>query len=268
MANEHTIRQMELGDWDAFSQLDKEIFPDDMMREEWFRLALEREAVFALDINGVLAGLLILSQFGSRDGILRRIGVAGVHQGEGYGKLLMRYAIEWFHDKDFERAHLYTQDFNLTAQNLYKQFGFRVSGMSWQYFVPFKSLNPSGKYTCQEISESEIRDVGEKYGETLPEEQLRRFLSSDQSYVMSLKNHSGELKGVCRFIPELPGCYPFLIERTACFDDFLSGIRHLGRPEFDYVRVTFSDFPRLANLCRERGYKLHHRLFKMTLELR
>jgi GNAT superfamily N-acetyltransferase len=258
---------MRADDWHAFNRIDKELFPDDVMRERWFllTLTLEREKFLALDVGGRLAGMLILARSGEHVGHLRRIGVAKAHQRMGYGRLLTRYAIDWFRKEGFKRAYLYTQDFNIPAQNLYAQFGFQVSGTSWQYIVPFQSVTPSGGFICQEIDESEIPEVEAEYPREFPTERIQRDLSSDRFQVMTLRNHSGELRGACRFFPELPGC-TFAIDETDCFDDFIIGIRHLC-PDFDSVQVTFSDCPPLADLCSERGYTLHHRLLRMTLEL-
>ena len=50
-------------------------------------------------------------------------------------------------------------------------------------------------------------------------------------------------------------------------DDYVEGIRHYARPEFDYIRLTFTDNPELAQLCNSRGYRLHHTLFKMEAAL-
>ncbi|MFX1562477.1 MAG: hypothetical protein ACFFDP_04135, partial [Promethearchaeota archaeon] len=96
--------------------------------------------------------------------------------------------------------------------------------------------------------------------------QIRRFI--DKGYlVFTLKSLGGKIVGACRFTPSFPGCFPFEIENIDSFDDFISGLRPYSLPQFDFVRVTFTDNDELAQLCNSRSYKLHHLLYKMQLEL-
>lgn len=266
MTADYTIRSMTREDWEKYRKLDVEIFPNNKTNKKSFQELLKREGFYCLEVNGSIIGVLILNEFGDNEGHLQRIGVAKDYQGQGYGKLLMKHALNWFRVQDCESVHLYTQDFNTAAQGLYKQFGFEIVGKSWHYFVPFASIEPECKCTCQEISREEINEVGEKYEEQLPVGQIRRYLSSERNHVLTLRAHSGELRGACRFAPKFPGCFPFLIEDIECFDDFISGVEALSLPKFEYVRLTFTNHPNLADLCENRDYKLHQRLYKMKLE--
>lgn len=253
-------------DWTAYREVDNEIFPNNRISGEGFKKLVEEEDFYALEVEGKLAGVLILSLFGDDEGHLRRLGVAKGYQGRGHGKRLMNYALEWFRSKGCDSVQLYTQDFNNVAQSLYTQFGFEIAGTSWHYFVPFDSIWPKGKCTCREISEEEIEEVGQQYETELPTAQIRRYLSAGRHHILVLKGHSGELRGACRFAPKFPGCFPFLIEDISCFDDFIAGVEPFSLPKFDYIRVTFTDYPRLADLCENRDYDLHQRLYKMRLE--
>lgn len=180
----------------------------------------------------------------------------------------MKHAIEWFRkQKIIKQIHLYTQDHNKVAQNLYKKFGFRISGKTWHYFIPFDSLRPLNIYTCQEILENEINPVGEKYADALPAAQIKRFLTYDEFHVLTLKNNNDDIVGACRFTPDFPGCFPFVIDNFDAFDDFLVGLKQYSLPDYDHIRVTFTDYPKLAQLCEERMYKLHTKLYKMILVL-
>ncbi|RLI59220.1 MAG: hypothetical protein DRO87_03655 [Candidatus Thorarchaeota archaeon] len=261
------IREMKAEDWPEFHSIDVEIFPDDMMERDWFMKWVERDGFYALEDGGQLVGMLIVAPFGDHDGHLGRIGVAKGHQGKGYGKALMQYAIEWFRRRRTRRVHLYTQDFNSTAQGLYRRFGFEPSGTTWHYFIPFSSLEPSHLCTCQKIGNDEIECVGAKCGEAMPASQIRRFLSNDRYVVLTLKDSSGAIVGACRFTPSFPGCFPFVVDGAGHFDDFIAGVERFALPGYDYVRVTFTDYPDIAEVCKERGYRLHHRLYKMTLDL-
>ena len=85
--------------------------------------------------------------------------------------------------------------------------------------------------------------------------------------MLTLKDKNSRIVGACRFDPQFPGCFPFEIAETESFDDFINGLRSHSLPTFDYIRITFTDQPKLAELCEERGYKLHHRLYQMMADL-
>lgn len=267
MSNSAIVRRMQETDWDSIHRIEVEIFPDDPMNNEWFMKRLDRDGCFALEDRNQVIGLLIVAPFGEDEGHLGKIGVAASHQGKGYGKILMQHAIQWFKSHgNIRKVHLYTQDHNSTAQGLYRSFGFQISGTTWHYFIPFGSLTPRGQHTCQKIEEKEIDSVGKKYP-ALPAAQIRRFMEYDEHLVLTLKDNVGTIHGVCRFTPEFPGCFPFLIDRQELLDDFIYGVKAFGLQKYDYVRLTFTDYPMIAEVCENRGYKLHHRLFKMTLDL-
>ncbi len=262
-----SIRAMRDEDWEQFHKMDAQIFPEDGIEEKFFRKRIEREGFFALTQEGQIIGNLIVTRFGKDEAHLGRIGVAKAEQGKGYGSLLMQHSIEWFRNEGgIREVHLYTQDFNKSAQSLYKKFGFKRAGTTWHYFVPYDTLEPIGMYTCQEILEEEIDSVGSMFP-SIPSEAIRRFLSYDDQHVLTLKEESGIIEGVCRFTPSFPGCFPFEISKIDCFDDFVIGIKEFSLPDYDYCRVTFTDLIELAELCEKREYRLHHRLHKMSLQL-
>ncbi|MFX0106920.1 MAG: hypothetical protein ACFE7R_01420, partial [Candidatus Hodarchaeota archaeon] len=156
---------------------------------------------------------------------------------------------------------------NYTAQGLYTRYGFQKVGTTWHYYIPYDSLKPLGQFSCETIRPEEIDFVGEKYRTSLPPTQIRRFLEHGESLVFTLKDSQNNVVGVCRFTPSFPGCFPFEIDHVDLVDDFISCIKSHALPEYDYIRLTFTDNPELAQLCEERGYRLHHRLFKMGLKL-
>ena len=261
------IRPAKSEDWDEFHVMDLEVFPDDAMKEDWFKKRTERDGSFVLIQDDRIIGNLIVARFGDDEAHLGRIAVAKSHQGKGFGSMLMEYAIDWFRKQGGIRvAHLYTQDFNESAQGLYKKYGFKRSGTTWSYYVPYDSVEPNKKHTCQKIQKEEIDSVGSRWS-SLPPEQIRRFLATEEQDVLTLKDMEGNIEGVCRFTPSFPGCFPFEITSLDCFDDFLAGLMEFKLPEHDYLRVTFTDLPDLANLCDKREYRLHHRLHKMSLAL-
>ncbi|MFW9814271.1 MAG: GNAT family N-acetyltransferase [Candidatus Thorarchaeota archaeon] len=268
MVGEYSLRPMRAEDWDRFHEMDKSAFEEgDLMREDHFQNLLNTDGFIALETGDLLVGYIRVSRYGSEEGHLGRIGVASSHQKQGWGKVLMEHAIEWFKKEgDVKTVHLYTQDYNVPAQSLYRLYGFEVSGTTWSYVVPFAGLEPKGGYVCQVIDEDDIEVVSEMFP-SLPSAQIRKYLESEENQVLTLKDDRGNILGAARFTPSFPGCFPFEITSINCFDDFISGIKEFTPSEFDHVRSTFTDNEELAEFCGERGYHLHHRLYKMSLHL-
>ncbi|MFW9849138.1 MAG: GNAT family N-acetyltransferase [Candidatus Thorarchaeota archaeon] len=267
MVNNTDFRRLIKEDWNAYYAIDKVIFQGDEMDKDSYFRRVEQDGSFGLFIGSELVGWLHLARFGDDEAHLGRIGVAPKYQGQGYGNILMDHAIAWCNEQGgINTINLYTQHDNYTAQGLYKKFNFAVTGTAWHHFVPLNSLQPLGKYTCQDINEAEIDVVSEKY-EGFPAAQIRKFLKDERYNVLTLKNRDGNIIGACRFTSGFPGCFPFIIDIPEAFDDFITGLKPYSQPEFDYVRITYTDLPEVAKICEQRGYKLHHKLFKLSLRL-
>jgi len=266
MDSEYTLRPMREEDYEALHEMEQDIFKEDSVTRDQFINSVSTRYFVALEVEGEIAGELTLSRYGSDEGVLNRIGVAKSFQRKGLGTYLMNHALDWFQKEgDIKVVHLYTQDYNKTAQSLYKKFDFTVTGTTWHYIVPFATIKPEGRYSCQHIQENEIDFVGEKYP-TLPAAQIRNYLEDKVTkyYILTLKNNEGEIQGAARFTPSYPGSFPFEINGKDGFDDFMKGIEKLSLLEFDYVRTVFTDNQELAELCDERNYHLHHKLYKMS----
>ena len=261
------IRPMKADDWEGFQKLDLEVFPRDPVKEGWFVKRTQQPGCFALVQDGEIIGQLFVTRFGADEAHLGRIGVAKAHQGKGYGSMLLDCAVRWFQKEGGIRAaHLYTEDYNEVAQGLYKKYGFKRIGTTWHYFVPYDSVEPKYKYTCHEIKEEEVDSVAKTFP-SIPAEVIRRYVAHEKDVFIVLKDKEGSIQGACRFTPSFPGCMPFEITKLECFDDFVAGLKEFKLQEHDYCRVTFTDNQELADLCQERGYRLHHRLHKMELTL-
>jgi RimJ/RimL family protein N-acetyltransferase len=265
----YIVRPVKKEDWDTYHQFDEDIFPEDAMRRKNFDSRIGLGGFFVVESSdGRIIGQLSVGKFGENDAHLGRIGVAKSVQNKGLGTKLMEAALDWFKKENIHQAILYTQDYNTVAQHLYKKFGFSISGTTWHYFVPFSTINPTGLYRCERIQDDEIDLVGNQYNESFPASHIRRLIESEADFVLVLKDENGQLQGACCFGPKFPGCFPFEIEDPKSLDDFVFGIQKLSLNEYNYVRLTFTDNPELAVLCDSRGYKLHHRLYKMTLNLK
>ncbi|MFW9798214.1 MAG: GNAT family N-acetyltransferase [Candidatus Thorarchaeota archaeon] len=260
------IRQAIGEDWETFHKMDIEIFPEDALWEDSFWKRVEDDGFFILEMDKEMIGYLMVQRYGKEEGYVGRIGVVEAHRGKGFGKVLMNYGIDWFRKQGNIKAVHLQADLNEAALGLYKKTGFKKVGTTWHYFVPFDSVEPKGEYSCYEIQENEIDTVANIFHST-PAEQIRKFLSADDVHVLVLKDSEGHIEGFARFSPKFPGCFPFEMTSTDCFDDFVSELRKYSLPEFDYVRTTFTNIPELAEICEKRNYRMHHKLHKMTLNI-
>ncbi len=260
------IRNAIAEDWEEFHKMDVQIFPEDEAWEDTFRKRVEGDGFFILEIGNDMIGYLMVQRYGSDEGYVGRIGVIESQRGKGYGRLLMDQGIDWFRNQgDIKAVHLQA-DLNEAALGLYKNTGFKKVGTTWHYFVPFDSLEPKGEYSVHEIKESEFNIITDMFP-TVPAEQLRRFLEDKKNLIVVLKDGESNIQGVARFTPSFPGCFPFEITYVECFDDFVLGLKKFSLPEYDYARITFTNIPELAEICKKRNYRMHHKLHKMTLVL-
>jgi len=268
VVGDYTLRPMKAEDWGRFREMEKTAFEEkDLMREDHFHNMLDTDGFIALETGDLLIGYFRVFRFGSEEGHLGRIAVAGSHLRQGWGKILMEQVIDWFKNQEgIKTVHLYTQDYNVASQSLYRLYGFEVSGKTWSYVIPFAGIEPKGGFVCQTVEDDDIDVVAEMFP-SLPSAQIRKFLEDDRQDVITLKDGNRNIVGAARFTPSFPGCFPFEITAIEGFDDFIAGIQEMTPPEFDRMRCTFTDNDELAKVCEERGYELHHRLYKMSCDL-
>lgn len=260
---------MKKDDWEEFHQIDKEVFPRDFIsREKFYKRVLQKEFFALQSDKGQIVGALMLEYLGEYTGHIIRICVKKSMQNKGLGTKMMNFALNRFLEiQNFKKIIFFTEEDNFIAQRLYNKFGFKKEAVTWSYHVPLKSLKPTEKYKCQAINKNEIKIVGEKYCMSMPLAYIHDLLLKEKK-VLTLKNPKGGIVGACRFDPSFLGCFPFEIEQVQGFDDFICGLRQYSLHDFDYVRITFTDNYKLATLLKNRGFILHHKLFKMSMQLR
>ncbi|MFX1581863.1 MAG: GNAT family N-acetyltransferase [Promethearchaeota archaeon] len=265
MSPELTVRPMQSDDWVTFQQLDAEIFEvDDQLGERVFQQRVQMPGFFALETKkDDQIGYLLLGKFSDEIGHLGRIGVKKSMQSHGLGSYLMEYALNWFQQQEaVHEVQLYTQVDNLHAQGLYKKFGFQIIGQTWHYFVPFNSLNAKGSFSLQLAQPKEFQLIADLFPTALPIGAIRRYHQREHP-IYTLKDTSDTIVGATRFTPSFPGCFPFELTVISGFDDFVFGFQPLCDPASEFLRITFHENEELAYLCETRGYRLHHKLFRM-----
>ena len=264
------IRPIRGDEWHTFHQVDIGIFDShDQISEEFFRARVQKPGFFVMETTeGKVIGYLILGQFTDEIAHLGRIGVARPKQSQGFGSKLMKYALDWFTKQEgVNEVQLYTQTDNHHAQGLYTKFGFKVIGHTWHFFVPFNTLNTTGKFTINRLKPDEHQKISKLFPQSLPLGAIQRFLEREQD-LYTLKDAMNQICGATRFTPSFPGCFPFELLDLSAFDDYVLAFQPLCEPPSEILRITFHENEELAKLCETRGYYLHHKLFRMQLILK
>jgi GNAT superfamily N-acetyltransferase len=263
MSIEPAIRPMVVEDFEAFKELHSF---EETITDEGFNQRVLKGGFFGLFLGDLLVGYMNLNLFSNDEGHFQSIFIGEEHRGKGHSNILMEHAIKWYQEQGVKRVHLYTEVDNEVAQGLYRRHGYEIDSRAWHFIVPFSTVKPKKKYTCQDVIEDEMDLVG-NLSHRLPAGELRRWGESENRRALALKDNQEEVKGACLFAPSFPGCRPFEIQSLDCFDDFIIGIKKRSLPEFDYVRIVFSDNDDLAGLCKDRGYELFDEMFYFTKEL-
>lgn len=262
------IRPLTNDDVGAFLKMSKDDDPEFRITKEQFERLVQGDAFFGLFINDFLIGHLNLQPFGDDESHFQGIYILSEHRGKGYGSLFVKHALEWFrYQGTIRKVHLYTEQTNVVAQNLYKKYGFEITSEAWHFIAPLNTLKPLNMFTCEELRVEEIDIVGSKFKDVIPAAYIKRHLASDRHHFFTLKDSKDMIVGACRFDISYSGCFPFIIETIDAFDDFLAYIQPFSLEEFDYIRFTFFGIPKLASLCKSREYKLHHEMVRMTCTL-
>jgi len=88
------------------------------------------EAWIAEDENGALLGYLLLGEGGGfltpeAHGFIFDVWVTPEHRGEGIGKFLVSWAVDWARSKGYRKIKLEVSDSNPRARHVYEELGFR-----------------------------------------------------------------------------------------------------------------------------------------------
>ena len=101
----------------------------DRLYGTWIRRSCEGWAdhVLTAENDGRLAGYITLHCRAEGQGVIGLVAVAENSRRRGIGRRLVGAALEWFRDRDLQRAIVVTQAQNTGALGLYYQAGFSVS---------------------------------------------------------------------------------------------------------------------------------------------
>lgn len=87
----------------------------------------KKENIWVVKVNGALAGCIAIVKAAEKTAQLRWFLVDRNFRGQGLGKKLMRAAINFCKDNEYELIYLWTVDKLIPARLLYQSFGFRLT---------------------------------------------------------------------------------------------------------------------------------------------
>lgn len=103
-----------------------------MDANDFRRSAEAAQASFAVaTAGGAVIGYLICYHGNPPNGYVGRLGVHPRHQGKGFGRWMLAYALDRLAEKGCEAVELSTQYENQTSRGLYEGFGFVQTGHYW-----------------------------------------------------------------------------------------------------------------------------------------
>ncbi|RMG99932.1 MAG: ribosomal-protein-alanine N-acetyltransferase [Aquificota bacterium] len=148
------IRFMQKQDLEEVYKINIENFTSDA----WSLKAFERELEldysypFVLEKEGKVIGYMVLWQVYDEANLMT-FAVKKEHQGKGYGKELLRYAVEYFKGK-VRRITLDVRRSNIKAIKLYQSLGFKINGFRPRYY----SDGEDALQMCLELEEEHATD--------------------------------------------------------------------------------------------------------------
>ena len=264
----NNIRNLEENDWEQFLVLELDTFQNDPTEKASFLRLLKNDGFFGLfNPDNVLIGYLYCHVYGVY-AHLHRIGILSTEQGKGYGSILFEKAIQYFEERDVPHFNLYVETHNSPAIALYEKYGLKKMFESWHFII---DLDQHKKFVKEYISDITVKNLTiadlpavQNIFKIVNLDELKGMLQDLGSNRFLIMFQNGNVKAVARFNKKFSGCRPFLISDITYFDTFLNELLKIREPDKEYIRITFDDNDDLAKLCKERGYKIHHHLYKMT----
>lgn len=149
------IRFMQKEDIEEVYKINKENFTSDAWELKAFEreLELDYSYPFVLEKEGKIIGYIILWQVYDEANLMT-FAVKKEYQGQGYGKELLKSAIEYFRGR-VKRISLDVRRSNIKAIRLYQSLGFKIEGLRPKYYS-------DGEDALQMMLELEEEDATDK----------------------------------------------------------------------------------------------------------
>lgn len=251
-------------DYAAFSHLNNLIFPNEPVSEYEYQEFISAN-FWAIYDQDTFIGYSVMTTSGEQAHI-RRIGIHPDFRSQGFATKLMDTMLKRAKGQNVNVVDLSVQQDNQSAINLYKKYGFRVTGESVQFSVPITPMvvdsysiipideyKKSGKYFPHE---TQILNWAEHHD---PPQKLVLVFSKENMPV-----------GFARFSPDFPGCSPFEIFTDKSVDDIRALVSLLGEyalPHKRTIKITTGNL-KAIRLLKSAGSKENYCLYEMVKTLR
>jgi len=262
---EYYLRDLTASDWPEFSKMDEEAFAENKLKEESFHKGLSSSRGLSIVMvhkeTKEFMGYYRFLLYGNL-GHLQRIGVDPKFQGKGYGSVLMESALANLEKTPAKKIMLYVMQENESAIKLYEKYKFKVEFNSSQFEVPFSKLPKKPRGTCRHMDWGEIQLMSLRFG--LNPYRIQHYFGSENDHVL-IFSVMGQQFGVCRFSPNFPGAFPFVIRDKDYALDFIAHlVTFITNKKFKAVKITFDSQTGLVELFEEKKVKLKDKLYRMS----
>jgi ribosomal-protein-alanine N-acetyltransferase len=264
---EYYLRDLTASDWDKFRELEKLVFPDEIMTNESFLsglAGLKALSVVAIEKESKdFIGYFRVGVYGN-EGHIARVGVHPDYWKQGVGSKLLERAMYHLDAAGCKEYYLYVQADNEAAIKLYEKYGFVTDVKSYQFIVPMDRILEKPRGKCRSVEWGEIQLISLRF--SLNPFRVQQYFGGVHQHVLIFE-FMGQQLGFCRFNPNFPGGMPFILKDSQYAMDFIS---HLGMlvtdPKFDKFRITFDNQTAIHQKLLDEKIPLNYELLKMTRE--
>ena len=129
------IKAMSFADLEAIEAIEKELFSSGWSLEDFAKelKATDLAKIFVLWLDDEIVGFVSLREIFER-GEITNLAVKSSYQSKGYGRKLLRFALDTMSNDGMETAFLEVRVSNLKALELYKSEGFIIMRKRKSYY--------------------------------------------------------------------------------------------------------------------------------------
>lgn len=129
------IKAMSFADLEAIEAIEKELFSSGWSLEDFAKelKATDLAKIFVLWLDDEIVGFVSLREIFER-GEITNLAVKSSYQSKGYGRKLLRFALDTMSNDGMEAAFLEVRVSNLKALELYKSEGFIIMRKRKSYY--------------------------------------------------------------------------------------------------------------------------------------
>ncbi len=250
----HIEQNPNLLDFDLFSRLNDACFPHEPVSLHEFQTYFSGSFWVVYDHQEPIS--FAVMSHGKDRAHIRRIGVHPHYRRKGLGKSLMDAILRKANDMGTPRIDLLVQQDNVAAIQLYRKYGFQITGESIQFsasITPLEAKNyvavPIDSYRGQEYA------VQNWAGSHAPPHQWVLIFLRGESPV-----------GFTRFSPGFPGCSPFELFQGAPLVKIQALVSTLGPyalPNKTTIKITTSN-PTAISLFKSSDTLENYSLYQMV----